>query len=452
MATKQTTKKAAPKKTPPAKAPETGTAVVRARIPFAPEIERLYGHIGINETTWPALLETMFPDVTDPFAITLALSYASARKLDPFKVKIHIVPFRYRDKEDGNKWKQRWQIINSIGDLRATAFRTGEYAGKESTTWGPVMPYVAGKGIYEAQVHSFCQITVKRIIQGEAREFEGPTVWFEECVQLKKANYNDDKSPEIPNSQWQKRPNYMLEKCAEAAALRVAFPEELSATYIHEEMDVEDHAARFATATDITPDVETGATKGNGAAGPHETSDHETKDETERFQFVQSDGEIVDMEPEAFATHVQGLLGRIADPAMIDALWENNGEEVERLAEAGHPTLRKDCEEALAAARQRTNPKKSAQRSAPGKEAPSEPDPGPQSGPAQGDLIPDEEGDDQAALIANISDKIRATETVAKCDAYWKGVMRQNHPDKVKAACREVYSTHRQSLVDAGKV
>jgi hypothetical protein len=39
-----------------------------------------------------------------------------------------------------------------------------------------------------------------------------------------------------PNEMWKKRPRGQLEKCAEAAALRAAFPEELGNDYAAEEM------------------------------------------------------------------------------------------------------------------------------------------------------------------------------------------------------------------------
>ena len=41
----------------------------------------------------------------------------------------------------------------------------------------------------------------------------------------------------MPNHVWERRPDGQLEKCAEAAALRRAFPEELGNEYTAEEME-----------------------------------------------------------------------------------------------------------------------------------------------------------------------------------------------------------------------
>ena len=68
-----------------------------------------------------------------------------------------------------------------------------------------------------------------RKIQGERFEFPGPKVYWLETYTP--AGRNDSS----PNDMWKKRVRGQLEKCAEASALRVAFPEELGTDYIQEE-------------------------------------------------------------------------------------------------------------------------------------------------------------------------------------------------------------------------
>lgn len=419
MADRKTTKKMT-KKTEPAK---TGTAVsTRVRIPWDPEIGRLYGEIGITEATWPALLDTMFPGVKDPRAIALALSYSRARMLDPFKVRVYVVPFQSQDAD-----APKWTIMNSIGDLRATAFRTGEYGGKTGTNWGPMIELGFKQGAFKIWVPEFAQMNVFRIVGGEPREFEGPTVWWEE-------SYQTGHKTDVPNIQWRRRPRYMLEKCAEAAALRTAFPEETDAMRIPEEdfPEVDDVAARMEAAKNITPEKEEGP----------EPQDREPESEEPevadlRFEFVRSDGELIEnMNPESFVTHVAGILDRIRDLEMVDALVENNWSEVERLDETGESIHRQTCEDALERARERLKPK-----TRPGNGKPAG---------QQGTMLP--EDDDQEELVTNISDKIRATETVSACDAYWRGVTRAGHPDPVISRCRMIYGSHRQDLATSGKV
>jgi hypothetical protein len=60
--------------------------------------------------------------------------------------------------------------------------------------------------------------------------FAGPKVYWEETYAVKK--HDDD----TPNEMWATRPRGQLDKCAEAAALRTAFPEEIGSDYIPEEV------------------------------------------------------------------------------------------------------------------------------------------------------------------------------------------------------------------------
>ena len=139
------------------------------------------------------VLRSLFPDDAPADKVMLAVDYCMARDLDPMKKPIHLV-----------KYGSKWQLIPSILELRITAARTGQYAGRdaaefvENETGSPVS----------------CRVTVYKIIAGTRCAFVGPVVYFDEA-----------KTPNSP--QWKKRPHGMLEKTAEAAALRAAFPEEI---------------------------------------------------------------------------------------------------------------------------------------------------------------------------------------------------------------------------------
>jgi phage recombination protein Bet len=115
----------------------------------------------------------------------------------------HIYFMKVRDKPT---------IILSIEANRLIAQRTGAYAGCETSdlTMG-----ADGKPIC-------CTVTVKRFVQGQICEFKAT------------AFYKEQYRERVPI--WNEMPTTMLEKCAEAKALRRAFPEELSEFYTDDEM------------------------------------------------------------------------------------------------------------------------------------------------------------------------------------------------------------------------
>lgn len=190
------------------------------RLPYHPAIQERFG---IDVSQWRALVEAIFPNATSTESVILALSYCRARRLDPFKRNVHIVPI----------WsKERRCYIDTIwpgiGELRTTAFRTGEYAGRGATVFGDDVKQKVGS--LELTYPEWAQVSVFRIVKGQRVEFSGPRVyWIETYANIKR---DDD----TPNDMWATRPRGQLDKCAEAAALRSAFPEECGGDYIPEEV------------------------------------------------------------------------------------------------------------------------------------------------------------------------------------------------------------------------
>ena len=191
------------------------------RLPYAPDLGDAFG---IDNVRWKVLTDAIFPGASTVDSIIMALTYCKARNLDVFKRPVHIVPM----------WstllgKMVETVWPSIAELRTTAFRTGLYAGRDKTEFGPMVKEKVGK--VEIEHPEFAQVTVYRIVGGQRCAFPGPQVdWLEAYARAKR----DDDSP---NAQWQKRPRGQIEKCAEAAALRGAFPEEIGNEYAAEEME-----------------------------------------------------------------------------------------------------------------------------------------------------------------------------------------------------------------------
>jgi phage recombination protein Bet len=211
-----------------------GGAVVVFQQPRLPYHDAIKERFGVDRSGWKALVEAIYPSAKTSDAVVMALSYCRARNLDPFKRPVHIVPMW--DSKSGGYVETVWP---GIAELRTTAFRTGNYAGCDSAEFGPTAKKEFGgrvkvKGEWTdktitVEFPEWCRITVYRELGGRVCKFVGPKVkWLEAYATIG----NSD----LPNDMWQTRPEGQIEKCAEAAALRKAFPEELGNDLTAEEM------------------------------------------------------------------------------------------------------------------------------------------------------------------------------------------------------------------------
>ena len=193
------------------------------RLPYHEAVEERFG---IDRAGWKALVEAIYPNAETADAIVMALSYCRARNLDPFKRPVHIVPMW--SSVAGKMIETVWP---GISELRTTAFRTGQYAGMPAPDFGPTIERTfkgkAGRGKSKGQERSltlqfpeWCRVTITRELTGKERSFVGPKVYWLEAY----AKWADT---DVPNEMWSNRPVGQLEKCAEAGALRRAFPEEI---------------------------------------------------------------------------------------------------------------------------------------------------------------------------------------------------------------------------------
>lgn len=174
---------------------------------------------GLDEATWNALTNSVFPGAKEE-SIVLAVDYCRARKLDVMKKPCHIVPMKVKDQQTGEtSWRD--VIMPGIYEQRTTAFKTGQMAGQDEPVFGDLIMH---KGV---QAPEWCRVTVYRFIGGHRCAFTHTEYFVEACATTG--------SGEI-NSMWRKRPRGQLAKCAEAGALRKAFPDELGGVMTAEEM------------------------------------------------------------------------------------------------------------------------------------------------------------------------------------------------------------------------
>lgn len=165
----------------------------------------------------------------DQVEVDLAFARCRAKGLDPIRGDVHLVP---RRQKDGQNWRLRIIEQISIDKLRSRAAESGLYAGQDLPEHGPMLEHQFEKKRQDGTAYAkgvirypeWSQVTVYKIVQGRRCPFAARVYWME--------SYPGDKGGDM----WQQRPIGQIDKCAEAQALRKAFPETLSGMYVQEEM------------------------------------------------------------------------------------------------------------------------------------------------------------------------------------------------------------------------
>jgi len=159
------------------------------------------------------LRNSLYPGASDQ-SINLVRSYCKAAKLDHMMKPVHIVPMW-----DSKTKSMKDIIMPGIGLYRTMSSRTGQLAGISDPEFGPeVTETLSGVTVTYPR---WCKITVKRLMDnGAIAEFPAIEFWKENYA----VKGGQEKSI-APNAMWFKRVYGQLAKCAEAQALRKAFPE-----------------------------------------------------------------------------------------------------------------------------------------------------------------------------------------------------------------------------------
>ena len=194
----------------------------------------------LTEDSWRALVDAVFPNAQSVGAVTMALAYCKKNHLDIFQRPVHIVPMW-----NGNRMIET--VWPGIAQLRITAQRQEEYAGYDDCEFGPMIENVQFKGKAKGRNDStydvsatvtypeWAQFTVYKMLHGQRVALKGPKVYWMEAFSNRATA-----GGKCPNEMWATRPIGQLEKCAEAAAWRRAFPDVLGNEYAMEEMEGRD--------------------------------------------------------------------------------------------------------------------------------------------------------------------------------------------------------------------
>lgn len=164
-------------------------------------------------------------ELSDPRTVS-ALLATTFKGLDGTSMKQAMMEgmirgFKFKDFLEKNVYAipfgKGYSLINSIDFARKRGMRAG-IVGKEAPKFE-----ITEDGAIES-----CTVTVKRKVDNYVGDFTA-TVYFSE--------YSTGKN------QWVTKPRTMIAKVAEMHALRMACPEELSQSYVEEEMELEDRGA-----------------------------------------------------------------------------------------------------------------------------------------------------------------------------------------------------------------
>lgn len=202
----------------------------------------------------------IIPQGTPEGTIKMFARFCGESNLSPFKKQVHLV-----------KRGEKFTIQTGIDGYRAIANRTGLYAGSDD--------YLFDEGIGEYEMiknarknPTTAKAVVYRLVGGVRCPFSATAGWKE---------YSQSYNGKLGNM-WEKMPFLMLGKCAEALALRKAFPEELGGLYTDEEM------AQATTFEEVQqkPEVHRQTVESNG----HSVSYKEFDCKTERITFGKYSG------------------------------------------------------------------------------------------------------------------------------------------------------------------
>ena len=175
--------------------------------------------------------------------LALFIGQCERTGLDPFARQIYGV-FRW----DNQSRDEKMVVQISIDGFRLVAERTGKYVGQDGPFW--CAPDGVWREIWtDTTPPVAAKVIVKKVIGGQVAETPAVAHYKEYVVTNREGK---------PSGLWPSKPALMLAKCAEALALRKAFPQELSGLYAAEEMAQADEpiVETMTTTMTLTPVAE----------------------------------------------------------------------------------------------------------------------------------------------------------------------------------------------------
>lgn len=208
------------------------------QVEWTPVQQAALAHIGIADA--PAADQQVFLHVCQRVG------------LDPFAKQIYMI-------KRTEKGKDKWTIQTAIDGFRLVAEDHPQYAGTLDPEW--CGPDGVWRPVWTGQKPPVAaRVVVLR--HDRANPISLPVLFSEFASTFSDGNLM---------GQWRSKPAHMIAKCAEAAALRKAFPRQLSGVYTDDEMDHVERAGgrgRAQGAASVAPSVTAAELTGEAVAAP----------------------------------------------------------------------------------------------------------------------------------------------------------------------------------------
>ncbi len=182
--------------------------------------QRVMEKFNLTKSDMLVLTHQHFP-LASPDTILLALTICKHRGIPWHLRPIEVMPFN--SKVDG-QWIKKDQLVLGLNWWRYVAQKSGAWMGNKPTEFGETIertyPGYAKKGAQVGEdvlirVAEWAQVTIQKMVNGVICEFSGPRTYWDEYV---RTAFGGSLLPLHKD-----KPNFVLEKTAEVAALRRAF-------------------------------------------------------------------------------------------------------------------------------------------------------------------------------------------------------------------------------------
>jgi phage recombination protein Bet len=184
------------------------------------EVPAIIESFGIDKYIYSALKSSIYPGAKDE-SIAMVVSYCKAAKLDVMQKPVHIVAMNVYDSQ-AREYSFRDVVMPGVGLYRIQASRTGLHVGTTEPEFGPLITKKLGEK--EFTFPEWSRVIVKKLVGNVIAEFPAKEFWLENYANAGKDKITKQLKLE-PNAMWAKRSFGQIAKCAEAQALRKAFPE-----------------------------------------------------------------------------------------------------------------------------------------------------------------------------------------------------------------------------------